>query len=116
MQLMSVATWLCRDSCVVRRCFAQVPPCLIGIEACGAARYWARELSALGHDVRLMPPVYLKPYVKRQENDAADAQAICEAVTRASGAEKESLGRNLDGLSYVSSKIEAAFRRIVTIG
>ncbi len=62
--------------------FAQVPPCLIGIEACGTAHYWARELSALGHDVRLMPPAYVKPYVKRQKNDAADAEAICEAVTR----------------------------------
>lgn len=47
--------------------FAQVPPCLIGIEACGTAHYWARELSAIGHDVRLMPPAYVKPYVKRQK-------------------------------------------------
>ena len=62
--------------------FAQVPPCLIGIEACGTAHYWARQLSAFGHDVRLMPPAYVKPYVKRQKNDAADAEAICEAVTR----------------------------------
>lgn len=62
--------------------FAQVPPCIIGIEACGTAHYWARELSALGHDVRLMPPAYVKPYVKRQKNDAADAEAICEAVMR----------------------------------
>jgi transposase len=62
--------------------FARVPPCLIGIEACGTAHYWARELSALGHDARLMPPAYVKPYVKRQKNDAADAEAICEAVTR----------------------------------
>lgn len=62
--------------------FAQVPSCLIGIEACGTAHYWARELSALGHEVRLMPPAYVKPYVKRQKNDAADAEAICEAVTR----------------------------------
>lgn len=62
--------------------FAQVPPCLIGIEACGTSHYWARELSALGHDVRLMPPAYVKPYVKRQKNDAADAEVICEAATR----------------------------------
>lgn len=62
--------------------FEQLKPCLIGMEACGTAHYWARELSALGHDVRLMPPAYVKPYVKRQKNDAADAEAICEAVTR----------------------------------
>ena len=62
--------------------FARVPPCIIGIEACGTAHYWARELFALGHDVRLMPPAYVKPYVKRQKNDAADAEAICEAVMR----------------------------------
>ena len=62
--------------------FAKLPPCLIGIEACATAHYWARELAALGHQVRLMPPSYVKPYVKRQKNDAADAEAICEAVTR----------------------------------
>ena len=62
--------------------FADLPACLIGIEACATAHYWARELQALGHDVRLMPPTYVKPYVKRQKNDAADAEAICEAVTR----------------------------------
>lgn len=63
--------------------FEQLPPCLIvGMEACGTAHHWARELSALGHDVRLMPPAYVKPYVKRQKNDAADAEAICEAVRR----------------------------------
>src|SRR6267143_7177716 len=59
------------------------PPCLIGIEACASSHYWSRELQALGHSVRLMPPAYVKPYVKRQKNDAADAEAICEAVTRA---------------------------------
>tara|TARA_E500000305_G_C3995151_1_gene224160 strand:- start:279 stop:1307 length:1029 start_codon:yes stop_codon:yes gene_type:complete len=62
--------------------FAKLPPCLIGIEACNNSHYWARELSALGHDVKLMPAQYVKPYVKRQKNDAADAEAICEAVTR----------------------------------
>ena len=62
--------------------FAKLAPCLIGIEACATAHHWARELSELGHDVRLMPPSYVKPYVKRQKNDAADAEAICEAVTR----------------------------------
>ena len=62
--------------------FAKLPPCLIGIEACASSHYWARELQALGHTVRLIPPAYVKPYVKRQKNDAADAEAICEAVTR----------------------------------
>src|SRR5258706_599599 len=62
--------------------FQKLPPCLIGIEACASSHYWSRELQALGHAVRLMPPAYVKPYVKRQKNDAADAEAICEAVTR----------------------------------
>lgn len=62
--------------------FEKLAPCLVGIEACGTAHHWARELITLGHDVRLMPPSYVKPYVKRQKNDMADAEAICEAVTR----------------------------------
>lgn len=62
--------------------FAKLPACLIGIEACATAHNWARELTRLGHKVRLMPPSYVRPYVKRQKNDAADAEAICEAVTR----------------------------------
>src|SRR5438445_11580185 len=63
--------------------FQRLPPCLVGIEACASSHHWSRELKALGHTVRLMPPAYVKPYVKRQKNDAADAEAICEAVTRA---------------------------------
>ena len=63
--------------------FEKLPPCLVGIEACASSHHWSRELQALGHTVRLMPPAYVKPYVKRQKNDAADAEAICEAVTRA---------------------------------
>src|SRR5882672_2889390 len=63
--------------------FQKVPPCLVGIEACASSHHWSRELQALGHTVRLMPPAYVKPYVKRQKNDAADAEAICEEVTRA---------------------------------
>jgi transposase len=63
--------------------FEKLPPCLVGIEACATSHHWSRELRALGHTVRLMPPAYVKPYVKRQKNDAADAEAICEAVTRA---------------------------------
>jgi len=62
--------------------FAKLPPCLVGIEACASSHHWSRELQALGHTVRLMPPAYVKPYVKRQKNDATDAEAICEAVTR----------------------------------
>jgi transposase len=62
--------------------FSRLAPCLIGIEACGTSHHWARELIKLGHEVRLMPPAYVKPYVKRGKTDAADAEAICEAVTR----------------------------------
>src|SRR5437762_14334079 len=62
--------------------FQKLPPCLVGIEACASSHYWSRELQALGHTVRLMPPAYVKPYIKRQKNDMADAEAICEAVTR----------------------------------
>ena len=63
--------------------FQKLVPCLVGIEACASSHHWSRALTALGHTVRLMPPAYVKPYVKRQKNDAADAEAICEAVTRA---------------------------------
>jgi len=63
--------------------FEKLAPCLIGIEACASAHHWSRQLQALGHTVRLMPPAYVKPYVKRHKNDATDAEAICEAVTRA---------------------------------
>jgi transposase len=62
--------------------FEKLPPCLVGIEACASSHHWSRELQALGHTVRLMPPAYVKPYVKRQKNDSTDAEAICEAVTR----------------------------------
>jgi transposase len=62
--------------------FQKLPPCLVGIEACASSHHWSRELQALGHTVRLMPPAYVKPYVKRHKNDATDAEAICEAVTR----------------------------------
>jgi transposase len=62
--------------------FQKLPPCLVGIEACASSHHWSRELEALGHTVRLMPPAYVKPYVKRHKNDVTDAEAICEAVTR----------------------------------
>ena len=66
----------------VRTFFARLAPCRIGMEACGSAHYWARELAAMGHEVVLMPPAYIKPYVKRGKNDALDAAAICEAMSR----------------------------------
>jgi transposase len=66
----------------VMKFFAALPPCLIGMEACATAHYWARELTRLGHEVRLMPAKDVKAYVKRNKNDAADAEAICEAVGR----------------------------------
>ena len=62
--------------------FQNLPPCLVGIEACASSHHWSRELQAFGHTVRLMPPAYVKPYVKRQKNDTTDAEAICEAVSR----------------------------------
>ncbi len=62
--------------------FKRQPFCLVGMEACATSHHWAREIEALGHQVRLMPPRYVKPYVKRNKNDMADAEAICEAVTR----------------------------------
>jgi transposase len=62
--------------------FSRIPRCVVGLEACATGHYWARELRALGHEVRLMPAQYVKPYIKRSKNDAADAEAICEAVSR----------------------------------
>src|SRR6478735_12283693 len=62
--------------------FSRLPPCLVGLEACATAHYWGRELRALGHEVRLMPAQYVKAYIKRNKHDAADAEAICEAVVR----------------------------------
>jgi transposase len=62
--------------------FEELAPCLIGMEACASAHHWSRQLQALGHTARLMPPTYVKPYVKRQKNDVTDTEAICEAVTR----------------------------------
>src|SRR6476620_10335879 len=62
--------------------FSRIPRCVVGLEACATAHYWARELGVLGHEVRLMPAQYVKPYIKRNKHDAADAEAICEAVGR----------------------------------
>src|ERR1700679_1724858 len=64
--------------------FASLPPCLVAVVASGSAHHWGREMVKLGHDARMMPPAYVKPYVRRQKNDASDAAAICEAVTRPS--------------------------------
>jgi transposase len=66
----------------LREFFAQIEPCLVGMEACGSAHYWARELRSMGHTTLLIPPTYVKPYVKRGKNDAVDAEAICEAMSR----------------------------------
>jgi transposase len=62
----------------------KLAPCLVGVEACASSHHWARQLQTLGHRVRLMPPAYVKPYVKRQKNVATGAEAVCEAVSRAS--------------------------------
>ena len=69
--------------------FSQIEPSFIGMEACGSAHYWARELKAMGHGVLLMPPCYIKPYVKRGKNDAVDAEAICEAMSLALCSDQE---------------------------
>lgn len=66
------------------RFFEKLPACLVGMEACAGAHHWARQIASFGHDVKLMPPAYVKPYVRRQKNDMADAAAICEAVSRPS--------------------------------
>ena len=62
--------------------FSTLPPCVVAMEACASAHYWAREIATTGHDTRLIPPAYVKPFVKRQKNDMADAEAICEAAQR----------------------------------
>lgn len=64
--------------------FSQLPRCVVAMEACGGAHFWGREIGKLGHEIRLIPPAYVKPFVKRQKNDAADAEAICEAAVRPS--------------------------------
>src|SRR5881397_1160195 len=66
----------------VEKFFAELPRCTVGMEACGSAHHWARVIGGYGHEVRLMPPGYVKPYVKRNKNDGRDAEAICEAVSR----------------------------------
>ena len=83
--------------------FAKLPPCLVGMEACGRAHYWGREIAKLGHTVKLMPPKYVKAYVKRGKTDAGDAEAICEAVTRPSMTFVPVKGIAQQGLSMLHS-------------
>jgi len=83
--------------------FAKLPPCLVGMEACGSAHHWAREIAKFGHTVKLMPPRYVKAYVKRGKTDAGDAAAICEAVTRPSMSFVPVKGVEQQGLSMVHS-------------
>ena len=83
--------------------FAKLAPCQVGMEACGSAHYWAREITKLGHSVRLMPPKYVKAYVKRGKTDAGDAAAICEAVTRPSMSFVPIKGLEQQGLSMLHS-------------
>jgi transposase len=83
--------------------FAKLAPCLVGMEACGSAHYWAREITKLGHTVKLMPPKYVKAYVKRGKTDAGDAAAICEAVTRPSMSFVPVKGIEQQGLSMLHS-------------
>src|SRR5215467_6180360 len=83
--------------------FAKLTPCLVGMEACGSAHYWAREIAKLGHTVKLIPPRYVKPYVKRGKTDPGDAAAICEAVTRPSMSFVPIKGVEQQGLSMLHS-------------
>src|SRR5262252_7378208 len=83
--------------------FGKLPPCLVGMEACGSAHYWAREITKLGHTVKLMPPRYVKPYVKRGKTDPGDAAAICEAVTRPTMSFVPIKGVEQQGLSMLHS-------------
>jgi transposase len=98
--------------------FQKLPSCLVGLEACASAHHWARELTALGHTVKLMPPAYVKPYVKRQKNDAADAEAICEAVTRPSMrfVPKQHSSGGKDKLGGISKQGDRYLRSLFTAG
>jgi transposase len=84
--------------------FKKISPCLVGIEACATSHHWSRALQALGHTVRLMPPAYVKPYLKSQKNDAADAEAICEAVVRGDNSHE---GNRCDGPGCGNGRDEA---------
>ncbi len=88
--------------------FQKLPRCLIGIEACATSHYWSRQLQALGHTVRLMPPAYVKPYVKRQKNDAADAEAICEAHAKIHRGSRRRILRPHQEAGYTSAVVTVA--------
>jgi transposase len=95
--------------------FAGLEPCLVGLEACAGAHFWARELAVLGHEVRIMPPSYVKPYVKRGKTDAADAEAICEAVTRptmpgGAAEPQDAFARSLGRIAFAGSPSSASAR------
>ena len=92
----------------VLKFFASLPPCLIGMETCATAHYWARELTKLGHEVRLMPAKDVKAYVKRNKNDAADAEAICEAVRRPTMRFVRAIGRAAGPADAASSTRSSA--------
>lgn len=84
--------------------FTSLLPCLIGMEACGSAHHWARKLQALGHTVRLMAPQFVKPYAKTNKNDMADAEAICEAVSRPRASYRPARGRHQGAVSSITDQ------------
>ena len=96
--------------------FAKLSPCLVGIEACGTSHHWARELTGLGHEVRLMPPVYVKPYVKRGKNDAADAEAIYDGGNATYDAVRANQIASTAGRSIAAPGAQVADRAAHAIG
>lgn len=96
------------------RFLGSLEPCVVAMEACGSAHYWGREIARLGHEVRLIAPAYVKPFVKRQKNDAADAEAICEAAQRPSMAllsaclGRQSKGRSTTGTALLEDRLHQA--------